>query len=158
MLAERFFLFGKAIESVLGRPDMDEQWKYVQAFAEYVEREALAVELFDCDGLPVAAYRSSAVGLGRDWGPQVLDFADRQTGLSPWTWRPLVRLTNAEVAACKQFIADGEFHWGYYASPVEPADLQFPRTRSVQVVGVPPEELPRRAGDPPPDEGPCADA
>ena len=61
MLTERFFLFGKAIEGALWRPDMDEQWKYVQAFSDYVEREAVAVDLFDLGGLPVAAYRSSAV-------------------------------------------------------------------------------------------------
>lgn len=149
MLVERLFLFGKAIENVLARPDMDEQWKYVQAFAEYVGREALEVELFDFDGLPFAAYRSSAVGLGRDWGPQILDFSDRQTGLSPWAWRPLDRLSDAEVAACKQFIADGEFLWGYYVTPVEPADLEFSKTRSVQVVEVPRAESPRCAGDPP---------
>lgn len=153
MLAERFFLFGRAIEGELGRPGMDEQWKYVQAFAEYVETEAVAVELFDLDGLPVAAYRSSAVGLDRDWGPQILDFADREAGLPPWEWRPLDRLTDPEVAACKQFISDGEFFWGYYGTPVEPADLEFPKTRSVQVVKVPREELPRRAAEPPPNEG-----
>lgn len=158
MLAERFFLFGKAIEGALGRPGMDEQWKYVQAFAGYVEGEALEVEVLDLDGLPVAAYRSSAVGLSREWGPKILDFADRHAGLPLWEWRPLDGLTDAEVAACKQFISDSEFLWGSYGTPVEPADLEFPKTRSVQVVDVPREELPRRAGGPRPNDGAGADA
>ena len=64
------------------------------------------------------------------------------------------RLTDPEVAACKQFVSDGEFFWGYYGTPVEQADLEFPKTRSVQVV----EELPQRVGDPSADEGSEADA
>jgi len=157
MLAERLFLFGKAVEGALERPDMDEQWKYVQAFAEYLEREAVPVELLDLDGLPVAAYRSSAVGLGREWGPHILDLADRQAGLPSWEWRPLDRLTDAEAAACKQFISDGEFLWSYYGTSVEPADLKFPKTRSFQVVEVSRDELPQRGDDHPHDEGAGAD-
>lgn len=147
MLAERFFLFGRAIEGALGRPDIDQQWKYVQAFAEYVESEGIAVELLELEGLPVAAYRSSAVGLGTDWGVQILDFDDRQTGLSLWEQRPLNGLTDAEVAACEQFVRNNEFLWGHYGTPVLPADLDFPKSRTFQVVEMPPEELPPRAGD-----------
>ncbi|MEU0266638.1 hypothetical protein [Nocardioides sp. NPDC006303] len=142
MLTERLFLFGKAVEGALGRQGMDEQWKYVQAFAEYMEREGLALDLLDFDGLPVAAYRSSAVGLGRDWGLEIFDLADRQAGLRSWERRPLSALTDDEVAACSQFVSDGEFSWGHYGNPIEPADLEFPKTRSVQVVEVPRDELP----------------
>lgn len=156
-LAERFFTFGKAVEAALGRPSMDEQWKYVQAFADYMHREGSAVELYVFDGLPVAAYRSSAVGLDSDWGLQILDFADRRAGLPAWEYQQLDRLTDAEVAACRQFASDTEFMWGHYGAPVEPADLEFPKTRSVQVLEVPRDKLPRQAGDSTPDDGAEAD-
>jgi hypothetical protein len=118
---------------------MGERWKYVQAFAEFCKREGeLRVDLQDHQGRPFAAYRSGAVGLGADWGTEVLDFADRRSNLPLWDWQSgLEPLTDDELECCKRFVADNGFSWGYYGSPPEPAQLQFPNVRTVEVVEVP---------------------
>lgn len=114
MLAERFFLFGKVLEATTNRTDMGEQWKYVQAFFEFCERDnGLRVDLQDHQGRPFAVYRSGAVGLGADWGTQVLDFADRPSGLPGWDRQfGLEPLTDRELESCRSFIADNGFSWG----------------------------------------------
>lgn len=142
MLVERLFLFGKGLEATTSRPDLDEQWKYVQAFAEYCNRVLdWKVDLLNHRGTPVVAYRSSAVGLGEDWGSELLDFADRATGLESWEWRSdFQSLSDDELQACVAFIDGNRFSWGYRMLAREPAILEYPNVKTVQVVEVPPEQ------------------
>jgi len=144
MLAERFFFFGKALEATINRPDMGGRSEYVQAFAEFCEREGeFGVDLKDHQGRPFAAYRSGAVGLCADLGMELLDFADRRVNLPPWDWQSgLEPLTDDELECCRRFVADNGFSWGYYGTPHEPAQLQFPNVRTVEVVEVPRNESP----------------
>ena len=138
MLAEQFFTFGKAAEAMLGRPDFNEQWKYVQAYAEFSERRGMAVALRDHQGFPVAAGRSAAVGLGENWGLELLDLADHfDLGLPEWQRREgFAALTDEDIERCAAFVDANEFSWGFYARAREQAELPRPQTRTVFVTEV----------------------
>lgn len=133
MLAEQFFIFGKAAEATLGRPDFGEQWKYVQAFADFSERRGMPVVLRDYQGYPVAARRSAAVGLGEGWDLELLDLADHfDLGFPEWKKREgFMALTNEEIERCAAFVEVREFRWGIYGRAPEQAEISFPHTRTV---------------------------